>query len=221
MIITDGNAGRIEAETSESLTAGIVLNFDSVDLGIALDYFEFDIQDEISRYGANTVISECYNLPPEYFRQPGTICDYVGERDEYLLFPWVNDSYFNINQQYQEGIDLTMRYGFAIGGLDFTADLRATKILEHTIEFFDGYTARRNGRTYWPEENGQLDLRAMSDSWTFYYGLEATREMAGRLNSESGTLRTRSHLRFQVDTRRWQAMHTPTVPMTDWAVRTS
>ena len=57
---------RIEAETSESLTAGLVLNFDTVDLGIALDYFDFKIEGEIDRYGPGTVISRCYNLPPEY-----------------------------------------------------------------------------------------------------------------------------------------------------------
>jgi len=172
-LVTDGNAGRIKPETSESLTAGLVLEWATVDLAIALDYFEFTIEGEIGRYGANSIVSQCYNLPPDLFRQPDTICDFVGPRNpNSYLIQEINDSYFNINEKYQAGIDLTIRYAFSIASLDLITDLRATRILDFTEDLFGGIVDDYNGVIGWPKENGQLDLRAMYRDWTFYYGID-------------------------------------------------
>ena len=171
-VVTYGNAGRIRPETSESRTLGLVLELDVIDLSIALDWFEFTIEDEIGRYGADSIVSQCYSLVQSEFRQPGTICDYVSERGDDLIFEEVNDSYFNINEKYQEGIDLTMRFAFEAAALDFVADLRATRILDFTEDLFGGEVRDHNGRIAFPDVNGQLDLRAMTNHWTCYYGLD-------------------------------------------------
>jgi len=171
-IFTFGNAGRIEAETSESLNVGLVVELEVVDLAIALDYFEFTIEDEIDRYGPSDVVYQCYSLPPSKFRQPKTICDYVSQRDPLtLIINEVNDSYFNINEKYQDGLDLTVHYTFAVRAFDFVADLRATKILSFTQDLFGGEVDDYNGRIGYADLNGQFDLRAMFREWTFYYGL--------------------------------------------------
>ena len=172
-VITFGNSGRIQPETSESLSIGLIMQLEVIDLAVAVDYFDFEIKDEIDRFGAASIMSQCYNLSTSEFRQPGTICDFITPRDSVTgSIEEINDSYFNINQKNQDGIDLTVRYSFEIGSLDFTADVRATKILDYTQDLFGGNVDVLNGQTGYADENGQFDLRANFKDWTFYYGMD-------------------------------------------------
>ena len=172
-VITFGNAGRLQPETSESLSVGLIVQLEVIDLAVAIDYFDFDIKDEIDRFGAASIMSQCYNLSTSEFRQPGTICDFIAPRNPLTGgIAEINDSYFNINQKNQDGYDLTVRYSFELGSLDFTADVRATKILNFTQDLFGGNATVLNGQTGYAEENGQFDLRADYKDWTFYYGLD-------------------------------------------------
>ena len=172
-VITFGNAGRLVPETSESLSVGLIMQLEVIDLAIAIDYFDFEINDEISRYGAGSILGQCYNLPPSEFRQPGTLCDFITPRDSVTgEIEEINNSYFNINQKKQDGFDLTVRYSFEIGSLDFTADVRATKIENYSQDLFGGRVSVINGQTGYADENGQFDLRANYKDWTFYYGMD-------------------------------------------------
>lgn len=172
-VITFGNSGRITPETSESLSIGLIFELEVIDLAIAVDYFDFDIRNEIDRFGAASILSQCYNLPTSEFRQPGTICDFITPRDPVTDFiEEINDSYFNINRKQQDGVDLTIRYGFEAGPFDIIADLRATKILNFTQDLFGGNVDDFNGTIGYADVNGQFDLRADYRDWTFYYGLD-------------------------------------------------
>jgi outer membrane receptor protein involved in Fe transport len=171
-IITFGNAGRLKPETSESLSVGLVFQFESIDLSIAIDYYDFEIKDEIDRYGASSILNQCYRLPTDQFRQPGTLCDFITPRDPVTgSIAEINDSYFNINEKNQDGIDLTVRYGFEVAGIDFTADLRSSTVLNYTQDLFGGNVDDFNGTIGYAESNAQFDLRADLQDWTMYYGL--------------------------------------------------
>lgn len=172
-VITFGNAGRLLPETSESLSIGLIVELEVIDLSIAIDYFDFDIESEIDRFGASSILSQCYNLPTSEFRQPGTICDFITPRNPVTGgIEEINDSYFNINSKKQDGLDLTVRYKFEAGRFDITADLRATKILNFTQDLFGGNVDDFNGTIGYADLNGQFDLRADYRDWTFYYGLD-------------------------------------------------
>jgi outer membrane receptor protein involved in Fe transport len=172
-IIRYGNAGRLQPETSESFTVGLVFQFEAIDLSLAIDYFDFDISDEITTYGASSILSQCYSLPTDQFRQPNTICDFITPRDPITgNIEEINDSYFNINSKKQDGFDLTVRYNFEIGAVDFTADLRFTKIENFTVDLFGGEVDDYNGTIGYAESNGQFDLQANIRDWTLYYGLD-------------------------------------------------
>ncbi len=173
-VITFGNAGRLQPETSESFTVGLIFQFEAIDLSVALDYFDFDIQDEIAKFGASSILSQCYSLPPSEFRQPGSICDFISPRDmtQGGRIAQINDSYFNIDQKIQKGYDLTVRYNFEFGEVDFTADLRATLIDDFKRNLFGGRVEDLNGQTGYAESNAQFDLQANIRDWTLYYGMD-------------------------------------------------
>ncbi|MEE8496354.1 MAG: TonB-dependent receptor [Xanthomonadales bacterium] len=172
-VITFGNAGRLTPETSESLSIGLIVEIEAIDLSFAVDYFEFTIKDEIDRFGARSILNQCYNLPTSEFRQPGTLCDFITPRSSLDgSIEEINDSYFNINQKYQEGVDFTVRYKFAAGPADIIADLRATKILNFTQDLFGGNVDDFKGTLGYADLNGQFDLQVLLGAWTFYYGLD-------------------------------------------------
>jgi len=177
-VITFGNAGRLTPETSESLSVGLIVEIEAVDLSFAIDYFEFTIENEIDRYGASSILNQCYNLPTGQFRQAGTLCDFVSPRAPVTgpttggAIAEINDSYFNINEKYQEGVDFTVRYKFSAGPADIVADLRATKILEFTQDLFGGNVDDFNESIGFADVNGQFDLQVLVGDWTIYYGAD-------------------------------------------------
>lgn len=172
-VITFGNLGRLQPETSESLTIGTVFEFDSIGLSFAIDYFDLEITDEIAKFGPGSIMSQCYGLPTSDFRTPGTVCDFLSERDPVSLnIDEINDSYFNINKKNVDGYDFTVRYNFAFSDVDFVADLRASKIETWTRTLFGDVVDDLNGTIGLPEENGQFDLTANWKDWTFYYGFD-------------------------------------------------
>ncbi len=176
-VITFGNGGRLKAETSEALTVGAIMTLDVIDLSIAIDYFDIEIVDEIDRFGATSILNQCYTDP--LFRTPGTLCDFISPRDPNdFSIDEINDSYFNINQKNSKGIDYTIRYVVDIGATTFAADFRATDIDTFTRNLFGGVVDDLNGQVFYPDWNAAVDLRADWRDWTFYYGLDWIGDMS-------------------------------------------
>lgn len=169
-VTTFGNAGRLEPETSESLTIGAIVELDNPDIGIAVDYFDITIEGEIARFGPASILSQCYNDP--LFRAPGTVCDFVATRDpDQFNISDINDSYFNINKKNIEGMDFTARYVFDYKEVNVTIDARATKIFSHTRVLFGDVIDDLTNQIGFPDWNAQLDVTANWDQFTLYYGL--------------------------------------------------
>lgn len=177
-VITFGNEGRLDAETSEATTFGIVFQPDfflfapaTRRLSAALDYWSIEVKDEVGRYGAQTIINNCYADPA--FRTPGGFCDFVSLRDGDGEITEINDSYFNISGQKTEGIDFTLRFeqDFAVG--DFLVDWRNTWTTTDEIQTFTGGdTTDFNGVIGEPSYVSQLDFRFYKGPWTFFYGMD-------------------------------------------------
>jgi iron complex outermembrane receptor protein len=170
-IITFGNAGRLEAETSESFTFGGIVTLDRrIDLSFAVDYFDLTVKGEIAKFGPASILSQCFNDP--LFRTPGTVCDFVDPRDAQLNITEINDSYFNINEKNIEGVDLTIRYSFDINAVNFVIDSRSTKIMEFTRTLFGDVLDDLNNQISLPDFNSQLDITATYEAWTVYWGID-------------------------------------------------
>src|SRR5690606_28852820 len=62
-IISGGGLGVLEPERSTAFSAGFVFTPTSVNLSVAVDYFEFDVNDQIGQLGAGAILGGCYGSP--------------------------------------------------------------------------------------------------------------------------------------------------------------
>jgi iron complex outermembrane receptor protein len=170
LIITGGGAGVLTAETSKAKTIGLIWTPDFLNLSVAVDYFDIEVNGEVRQFGAANILNQCYsssNFPSNGFcslfvRDPST---------NYIVS--VNDSYVNVANQVNRGIDLTVRYQheFDLGRL--TIDSQFTWQIEDTTQLL-GTTAPEdfNGSTTEPDFTGQVNTRFDRGDWTFFWGID-------------------------------------------------
>ena len=78
MLSEGGAAAGLEAETSDNITYGIILQpplGDAGDLSIAVDYFDIKIDNGVDQAGGNNILTRCYDDPD--FRAGGGLCRLV------------------------------------------------------------------------------------------------------------------------------------------------
>ncbi|KAK0361338.1 hypothetical protein LTR94_023725, partial [Friedmanniomyces endolithicus] len=102
-IVTGGGLGVLEPETSKSTVYGVVLTPPNSGLSLAVDYFEIEINDQVTNLGAGGILSACY-LSENFPTDP--ICQQF-DRDPTLGITQVRDSFINIAEQQNRGIDFT------------------------------------------------------------------------------------------------------------------
>ncbi|WP_285711824.1 TonB-dependent receptor domain-containing protein [Erythrobacter oryzae] len=130
-IISSGGLGILESETSEALVVGTILTpsfgfLPDTDISIAVDYFEIDVEGEISQLGAGTILAGCYDSLT-FATEP--LCN-LFTRGQNVSAPFqiatVRDSFINVSSQKNTGIDLSVRIGHDLGSLgkfSLTADM--------------------------------------------------------------------------------------------------
>src|SRR5690606_32817714 len=127
-IFQGGGAGFLTPERSTARTAGIVWTPTFAPLSVALDYFEYDVRDQISTLSAANIVQGCYGSPtfPNAFcnnliRNPAT-------GPQAHMITDVFATYININKQKTRGYDLLARYDndFAWGKLEVEASFTYT-----------------------------------------------------------------------------------------------
>jgi outer membrane receptor protein involved in Fe transport len=103
-------------EESETVTFGLILQPRFLPkLAMSVDYFDIEITDTISTYGANNTITDCY------FAGDAASCARINRDDNGNLWRgsgFVTDLNINIGSLQTKGIDLNLNYsGFEIGTL--------------------------------------------------------------------------------------------------------
>jgi iron complex outermembrane receptor protein len=182
LVISGGNADSLESETSDAFTAGFVLTPQVTDLSIAVDYFDFEVNDQITQLGAGAILSGCYNA--ENF--PNAFCDLFTRRTGDPQFPLnvaeVQDTFVNINEQRVKGIDLNLRWnqGFAIGNL--VVEAQSTWVLENISRLFDPSEVQGfeeddvAGQVGSPEHVANLRATLERNDWSYNYYLQYVSE---------------------------------------------
>ena len=172
-----GNAGNLQPETSKAFTAGIVLTPTAWPVSVALDYFDYEVNDQITPLGAATILGGCYRA--DVF--PNDFCnEFVRNPPNHPTAPnkieTVNRKYVNVNLQKVRGYDLLTRFDkdFSFGKLEIEG--QATYVKEDFEDFFStsaasGFTTSdRNGAIGRPKLSANLrtSLKRGDFSYTWF-----------------------------------------------------
>jgi len=169
-ITSSGGKGNLEAETSLAKTYGVIWTPKFVDLQVALDYFDIDVKNEVTKLGAPTIVNECYksqNFPSDrlcslFVRDPGS-----------HLITSVTNNYINIAEQVNRGIDLTVRYGQNLPwDTKMVVELQSTWQLKDTEAKFADTVEDQNGGVGDPDWTGTLNVSFSKGDWTGFWGVD-------------------------------------------------
>lgn len=173
-VFTSGGAGFLKPETSNAFTAGIVWTPNFAPLSVALDYFEYDVRDEIRSLTAAGIVGGCYTA--EVF--PNDFCNMmVRNPNTHPTAPnkveQIYATYVNVNQQKVRGYDLLARYDgdFAFGKL--SVEGQVTYMMEDFAQLFSTASASglaksdRNGALGRPELVGNLTTMLTRNDFTY------------------------------------------------------
>ncbi len=175
-VVTGGNLD-LKAETSKSKTLGLVITPDLADLlpaigadvSLAVDYYDIDLNNSISRLGAGTVLSRCYNSAN--FSAPE--CALVGDRTQSGSLSSVNSSYVNVAIEGSRGFDISLRTDREFSFGDLSVDLLATRVLDYEYGLTgDTDPFQYIGHHAYPKWRGEADVRFDWRDYTFTWALD-------------------------------------------------
>ncbi len=182
-IISGGGGDNLKPETSDSFTVGLVWSPEFTNLNVAIDYFEIEVNDQITQLGPAAIVSGCYT--GENF--PNTFCDLFDRvpADDPQFPNQINtvlDQFVNINEQKVSGIDLVATWA---GDYDWgTLNLEAQTTWQQenifrlfepgSVEGFDDVDVV--GRIGTPEWVTNFRATAQKNDWSVTYFLQYASE---------------------------------------------
>ncbi|NEZ03495.1 TonB-dependent receptor [Wenzhouxiangella sp. XN201] len=200
-IVSGGGLGVLEPETSSAETLGFILTPTFVDFSLAVDYFEIEVNDQVSQLGGGSIVGGCYGAPvfPNNFcnlfdRNPGD------HPDRPFAITEVRDSYINVNRQFTKGVDTTVRFDHAFATGDLVAEVNATWVLEDVQQLFDpgvadGFeTVERVGTIGRPKLVGNSRVAFSSGDLTYTWFTDYVRETS---NESLGVNETFTYFGFE------------------------
>ena len=164
----------LEAETSKSWTAGIILQPTLPpafgDISFAVDYYNISVSNGVARLAGGSIADGCYNDPD--FRTGGALCRLVSPRGPNNELT-ITSSYVNIAVDKVSGIDYNVRYSRDLGEGELRLTGQATQFLKIQGKIFpedplENYEGLLNS----PEWAGTFDARYNIGTVSFNYGFE-------------------------------------------------
>lgn len=169
-----GGKGELTPETSKARTLGVVWTPSFANLSVALDYFDYEVRDEITQLDEFDIVNGCYASPV----YPNAFCNqFVRNAPDDPAAPnnitTVYNKYININSQRIRGYDLQLDYDhdFSFGKVSVSGQLTYT--LEDSTSLFDsaaesGFTTSNQvGYIGRPKTVGLIDASLERGDWTF------------------------------------------------------
>jgi len=174
-LIQTFGGSNLKAEESKAYTLGVVWSPSFMDLNVAIDYFDINVDDEVTRFGAGNIVNQCYKSS-NYPTNPYCSLFTRGDASVNFGITYVNDSYTNIAKQKNRGIDLTYRYihEFDFGRLSFDGQFTwqledvTTLLLGSDRSDYNGTTNGYDG----PDFTGQMNLRFDRGDWTVNWSID-------------------------------------------------
>ncbi len=172
-IITGGGFGVLEAETSKSKTVGVIFQLEELDFSLSVDYFDITVKDEVSQIGAGNIVTGCYNsnnfsTEPlcDLFDRSGIGSDGIGGVNNIM------DSFINIAEQRNRGIDIAARYQTELPWGNLLVEAQTTYQLEDEIDLFldpNDPPQDTNGELGDPKWIGQMSATLTRGDWSFFW----------------------------------------------------
>ncbi len=163
--ITGGNPD-LQAETSKSWTAGLVLSPEQLGVSVALNFFEIELKNTVASPGVAYVLSQCLNSSG--LSHP--FCDRIAPRNADGFLTDVDASLLNIGVQRTKGLDIDILYERAFSRFDLAVDFSATRVKEQYLELL-GEEYELAGRWGFPEWTAELDIYVDWRDWRFLWNV--------------------------------------------------
>lgn len=198
LVTTSGGGDTLESESGETFTAGIIFTPTFSDINIALDYYEIEINDQITTLSGAQIVGGCYGG----VSFPNDFCD-LFERAPATdpVAPFAVDniqaSTLNVDSQQQRGLDLEVRYQADFNFGELTVEGSINWAFERYINVFGSdfnigvNDLDFNGTVGFPSVVGDVSARLDRGDWTYTWFTDFTgrqdnnRNFAADLNDPS------------------------------------
>lgn len=168
-IITGGGFGILEAETSKSWTAGFIWQPKFGGLSLSVDYFDIEVNDEVTQLGADQIVLGCYD---SQFFPAEPLCDLFGRVPTLgNMIDNVRDSFINIASQVNRGWDVSALYETSLPFGNLTIETQHTFQEEDVRALFADTPEDLNGRVGDPDWVGRLNLTLDRGPWSYFWGM--------------------------------------------------
>jgi iron complex outermembrane receptor protein len=173
-IFSSGGFGTLAAETSTSRSFGVIWTPEFADLSVSLDYFDIEVEDEVTKLGGANILLGCYdslNFATEplcnlFTRNP------AGNAATQFLIVDVTDNFLNIATQTNRGVDLDAVYSTDIPWGKLTLRTQASYQLEDEIQLLPTSVPQDfNGEIGDPEWVANFDATLQTGPFEFFYSL--------------------------------------------------
>ena len=176
LLVVSGGNRSLHAETSDSKTLGLVVTPDladrfpalGLDLSFAVDFYDIDLANSISRLSAGSILFRCYSS--ENFSAQE--CALIGERRSDGQISFVNSSFVNVAVEHSKGYDVTIRAEreFPIG--DLSVDLLAARVKGYEFGLTGADSEDYVGNHTYPKWRGEADVRFDWRDYTFSWSID-------------------------------------------------
>ena len=167
-----GGRDLLDPETAKSWTAGFVITPRDMPISVAVDYYEFEINDAVSQLGANEIITRCYRGQTEFCRLFTRVRS--GDPAGIGKLGTVDNAYTNVAEQTNRGIDLSVRWSeeYSFGRLTIETahniKLEDTETVESDTTSFVGNTFNFGGPAY----AGNVYVTLTRGNFSYFYGVD-------------------------------------------------
>jgi len=156
--ISSGNPD-LREEKAETFTAGFIFQPTGVNnLRLSLDYYDIKLEDMISSFGANSMLSNCVDLAPNSI--DNDFCKQI-EREASGDIVYVRPTSLNADQGRRRGLDIEADYSIN----NFSLKLVATRQLESSLTQFNFI----QGISITDDDLGQLSIPKWQANFTTTY----------------------------------------------------
>ena len=165
-----GGRDLLDPETATNWTVGFVLTPREAPISVAVDYYEFQIDDSVSQLGAFEILTRCYQGRTDFC----SLYTRVPSGPDAGRLATVNNAYVNVSQQNNRGVDLTARWSeeYSFGRLTIDTahsfKIEDSETLEDEITYFQGDTFNLGGPAY----AGNIYFNLNRGNWNYFYGID-------------------------------------------------